>query len=411
MKRYFSATIAIIATLTLSVLISACGGGGGGGSPPPQSPPPPPPPPPVTQNPGGLWFAQLVSMPAPDVFTSFEFNDSAGFTTGSAPYTANFSNGNAETRGVLEFYRSGVNAWHIIVNTSATVTFETLPSTLSFWVRTVNVADVAQIQILDENSVQILPTITPTNAYQLITVNRIPGQSLIGSVIVTSTSGGDVIIDDWTFGYAAFASSTDALDCLVADSMEFVCVVEDSIGDIVASAQGTLQIANGNQVSGSGTLYAAPGAFLGNGSTITALTVSAGTVTEGTALNFALDAGGGTASVSMAFDTDYNRGSDLATIAAVYNTFDIFGDPSSFVIDAAGVISGNSNAGCALTGQVTIIDAAFNAYDVALDLANCGGLDGMYNGLGITQDDLGTDDEFAFVVFTAQNAIIASATQ
>ena len=407
MKRYFSATIA---TLTLSVLISACGGGGGGGSPPPQSPPPPPPPPPVTQNPGGLWFAQLVSTAAPDVFTSFEFNDSAGFTTGTAPYTAAFSNGNAETRGVPSLYISGLNAWHILTATSATVTFETLPSTLSFWVRTESAIDVAQIQILDENSA-VLQTIVPTSSYQLITENRNPGQALIGSVVVTSTSGGDVVIDDWTFGYAAFAGSTDDLACLVADTMEFICVVEDAIGDFVASAQGTLQITNGDQVSGSGTLYAAPGAVLGNGSTITALTVSAGTVTEGTALNFALDAGGGTASVSMLFDNDYNRGSDLATIAAVYNTFDIFGDSSSFVIDAAGVISGNSVAGCALTGQVTIIDAAFNAYDVALGLANCGGLDGMYNGLGITQDDLGTDDQFAFVVFTAQNAIIGAATQ
>lgn len=414
MKRYFSATIAIIATLALSVLISACGGGGGGGSPPPQSPPPPPPPPPVTQNPGGLWFAQLVSMPAPDVFTSFEFNDNAGFTTGSAPYTATFSNGNAETRGILAFYISGLNAWHILVGTSATVTFETLPSTLSFWVRTVNATDVAQIQILDENGMLIL-NVVPTNAYQPlnapITVVRGAGQTLIGSVVVTSTSGGDVVIDDWTFGYAAFAGSTDDLACLVADSMEFVCVVEDSIGDIVASAQGTLQITNGNQVSGSGTLYAAPGTVLGNGSTITALTVSAGTVTEGTALNFALDAGGGTASVSMLFDNDYNRGSALATIEAVYQTFDIYGDTSSFIIDASGVISGNSTSGCVLSGQVTIIDSAFNAYDVALGLANCGGLDGMYNGLGITQDDLGTDDQFAFVVFTAQNAIIATATQ
>jgi len=365
----------------------------------------------VTQNPGGLWFAQLVSTPAPDVFTSFEFNDSGGFTTGIAPYTASFSNGNAETRGIPEFYITGLNAWHILIGTSATVTFETLPSTLSFWVRTENATDVAQIRIFDENSVQISPTITPNSTFQLITVNRNPGQSLIGSVVVTSTSGGDVVIDDWTFGYAAFAGSTDDLACLVADSMEFVCVVEDAVGDFVASAQGTLQITNGNQVSGSGTLYAAPGAVLGNGSTITALTVSAGTVTEGTALNFALDAGGGTASVSMLFDNDYNRGSALATIEAVYQTFDIYGDTSSFIIDVSGVISGNSTSGCVLSGQVTIIDSAFNAYDVALGLANCGGLDGMYNGLGITEDDLGTDDQFTFVVFTAQNAIIATATQ
>ena len=413
MKRLFSATIAIrtiIATLTLSVLISACGGGGGSSPPPP----PPPPPPAVTQNPGGLWFAQLVSTPAPNVFTSFEFNDSAGFTTGTAPYMATFSNGNAETRMVPGFYISGLNAWHILVGTSATVTFETLPSTLTFFVRMPLASDIGNIDIFDEDGMLIL-NVVPTDAYQPlnapISVVRGAGQTLIGSVVVTSISGGDVVIDDWTFGYAAFAGSTDDLACLVADSMEFVCVVEDAIGDLVASAQGTLQIANGNQVSGSGTLYAAPGGVLGNGSTITALTVSAGTVTEGTALNFALDAGGGTAAVSMGFDTDYNRGSDLATIAAVYITFDIFGDTSSFAIDAAGAISGNSSAGCALTGQVTIIDAAFNAYDVALGLANCSGLDGMYNGLGITQDDLGTDDQFTFVVFTAQNAIFGTATQ
>jgi hypothetical protein len=365
----------------------------------------------VTQNPGGLWFAQLVSTPAPNVFTSFEFNNSAGFTTGSAPYTANFSNGNAETRMIPGFYITGLNAWHILIGTSATVTFETLPSTLSFWVRTVNVNDVAQIQILDENSVQIPPTITPTSAYQLITVNRNPGQSLIGSVVVTSTSGGDVVIDDWTFGYAAFAGSTDDLGCLVADSMEFICAIEDGAGDIVASAQGTLVVTNGNQLSGSGSVYAVPGSVLGNGSTLAALSISGGTVAEVTSLDFTLDAAGGTAAVSMLYDTDYDRGSDLATIEAVYQTLDIYGDTSSFMIDAAGVITGNSAASCVLSGQVTIIDAAFNAYDVALDLANCGGLNGMYNGLGATADDLGTDDLFIFAVFDAQNTIIGEATQ
>jgi hypothetical protein len=327
---------------------------------------------------------------------------------------ATFSNGNAETRGIPSFYVTGLNAWHILIGTSATVTFETLPSTLSFHVRTENAADVAEIQILDENSA-VLRTIVPTNAYQQITETRNPGETLIDSVVVTSTSGGDVVIDDWTFGYAAFAGSTDDLACVVADTMEFICVVEDAIGDIVASAQGALQIANGNQVSGSGSVHAVPGSVLDNGSTIAPLTLSGGTVVEVTSLDFTLDAAGGTAAVSMLYDTDYDRGSDLATIAAVYTTFDIYGDTSSFIINASGVISGNSVSGCVLSGQVTIIDSAFNAYDVAFDLANCGGasavLNGSYNGLGLTQDDLGTDDAFAFGVFNAQNAIIAGATQ
>jgi hypothetical protein len=58
-----------------------------------------------------------------------------------------------------------------------------------------------------------------------------------------------------------------------------------------------------------------------------------------------------------------------------------------------------------LSGQVSIIDAAFNAYDVAFDLANCtgvsAGLNGMYNGLGFSADDVGTDDVFIFLVFNA----------
>ncbi len=172
MKRILSATIT---TLTLSVLISACGGSSGGGAAPP--PPPPPPPPPVTQNPGGLWFAQLVSSAAPDVFTSFEFNDSAGFTTGIAPYTANFSNGNAETRMIPGFYISGLNAWHILIGTSATVTFETLPSTLTFFVRMPLASDVGNIDIFDENGMLILnvvlaPPDEPQRPYGEVNVVR-----------------------------------------------------------------------------------------------------------------------------------------------------------------------------------------------------------------------------------------------
>ena len=115
--------------------------------------------------------------------------------------------------------------------------------------------------------------------------------------------------------------------------------------------------------------------------------------------------------MSTTFDNSYDRGSDLTTIAAVYTSFDIFGDMSSFAIDNTGAIFGNSSAGCVLNGQVTIIDAAFNAYDVTLDVANCAGLNGMYDGLGISQDDIVMDDTFAFAVFTAQTVIVGEAVK
>jgi len=365
---------------------------------------------PPVQNPGGIWDGQSVTAAAPDVFTSFEFNAVGPFTVGAAPFRATFSNGRAETRGIPSFYKSGVNSWHILVGTSATVTFETLPNTLTFFVRTENAADVTNIDILDENGALIL-NVVPTAVFplQMISVVRGAGETLIGSVEVTSTSGGDVVIDDFTFG---FAETTDDIACIVAETMEFACAIVDTVsGNFIASAQGTIQIANLNQVSGSGTLYAVPGFTLNDGSTFAALTISAGTVSEGNTLDFTVDAAGTTSTVSTIFDALYNRGSDLATVAAVYTTFDIFGDISSFTIGATGVITGNSVAGCVLNGQVTIIDAAFNAYDVALDVANCAGLNGMYDGLGISDDDVVMDDSFAFAVFTAQTVIVGEAVK
>jgi hypothetical protein len=85
----------------------------------------------------------------------------------------------------------------------------------------------------------------------------------------------------------------------------------------------------------------------------------------------------------------------------MYTMFDLFGDMSSFNIDATGVISGQSATGCVLSGQVSVIDAAANVYDVNLiaDAATCGALSGSYDGLGTSQDEDVADDSFIFAVF------------
>ncbi len=372
--------------LCVAVLLSACGGGGSGGG---GTYPPPPPPPP---SPG-------------DVFTSFEFNATGPFSVGTSPFTATFSSGNAESRGNSAFYISGDNAWHILIGTSATVSFETLPSTLSFWVRTENATVVSDIQILDENGALIM-AVTPTNVYQQIVVNRAAGQTLIGTFVVTSTSGGDVVIDDLTFG---FPSTTSYIGCLVAGTLELVCVVTDvTTGDFVAGVHGTGQV-SGNQITGSGTGHAAPGTTLADGSTVANVTISVGTVSERASLDLTVGAAGTSTSVSTTFDNSYDRGSDLATVAGAYSSFDIFGDPASFSVDANGIITSQSNSGCVGNGQISIIDANFNAYNVTLDVTSCGALDGMYDGLGLTQDNVTMDDVFVFAVFTNQSTVIGAA--
>jgi hypothetical protein len=353
----------------------------------------------------GAWTGDAVTPAPADVSTSFEFDANGPFSVGTSPRTATFSNGVAEARGTPEFHITGDFSWYVLVGTSATVTFETLPSSLSFWVRTENPADVSEIQIFDEAGA-LIQSVTPTDVYQEIDVTRLAGETFIGTFDVNSTSGGDVIIDNLTLG---FSSTTDGIDCVVAISLEVACVLTDTATDeVIGAAQAAIQVTNNNQVSGTGVLYAAPGFVLTDGSVVTALTITGGTFIERDTLNLTVDAAGVTSTVSTLYDAIYERGSSLDTVGGVYSSFDIFGDPSSFAIDANGAISAQSNSGCIANGQVTIIDGLFNAYDVDLDVSGCAGLDGSYDGLGITQDSNATDDEFPFAVFSGQTTIVGA---
>ncbi len=130
--------------------------------------------------------------------TSFEFNATGPFCIGTSPFIATFSSGVTKSVGQSDLYSSGDFSWHVLSGTSATVTFETLPSTVTFFVRTEFAGTVSDIQILDEND-DLIMSVTPTNVFQQIIVNRDPGQTLIGSIVITSISGGDVVIDDFNF--------------------------------------------------------------------------------------------------------------------------------------------------------------------------------------------------------------------
>ena len=134
MKKSFTL---VLASLLLSAFVGACGGGGAA-APPLAGPMPPAAP----QDPGGIWAGQSLTAAFPDVFTSFEFNAVGPFSVGVSPFMATFSNGRAESRGIPSFYITGANSWHILIGTSATVTFETLPSSVNFHVRMPSNADV-----------------------------------------------------------------------------------------------------------------------------------------------------------------------------------------------------------------------------------------------------------------------------
>ena len=168
----------ILGALLLSAFIAACGGSGGGN--------------------GGGGGGGGTNPSACQTSTSFEFNATGPFCIGTAPFTATFSSGVTLSVGQGGLYSSGDFSWFVLSGTSATVTFETLPSTVTFFVRTEFAGTVSDIQILDESD-DLIMSVTPTNVFQQVIVNRDPGQTLIGSIVVTSTSGGDVVIDDFIF--------------------------------------------------------------------------------------------------------------------------------------------------------------------------------------------------------------------
>ena len=140
-------------------------------------------------------------MPDPnacETSTSFEFNATGPFCIGTSPFIARFSSGVAKSVGDGDLYQTGNFSWHVMVGSPATVTFDTDPSTVTFFVRSENLGTVSDIQVLDVNGDFIMQVI-PTTMFLQVLVSRNPGDTLIGSIIVTSTSGGDVVIDDFVW--------------------------------------------------------------------------------------------------------------------------------------------------------------------------------------------------------------------
>ncbi len=399
-------------------LLAGCGGSGGGGAAPPAPPPPPPPPPPpvVPMSAAGIWVGEAVTPDIASIVTGFEFNDTNGFILGTAPFTADFQGGITETRGIGALYKDGAFSWHIS-SAGASIIFDVPGDSLSLWTRTVTAGDVATVKVLDENDVELSSTVVPDNNFVNVIENRNPGETLIGSVVITVAAGDEIVIDAFSFGYPSTAS-TDNIACLfappdpVSPAAEdpFICIFTDAIRALIGSANGTYE-ANGNVVTGTGSLYAAPGETLADGSTVANLTISAGTVVESTSLNVTVDSTGLSIAVTSLFDDTYDRVGDLSVVAAVYADLEIFGDTFSLTIDGAGLISGLSMAtGCVLSGQVAIIDPAANVYGVNLvaDAGTCGALSGNYDGLGSSQDDMLMDDQFNFAVFVDGVKMIAA---
>jgi hypothetical protein len=172
--------------------------------------------------------------------------------------------------------------------------------------------------------------------------------------------------------------------------------------DPFGQGYGTASVSNGNQVSANYTYVADLGTTFSDGSTRATCTLT-GTVVErqSLAVNSQCTSTTGNASqvsVTLAFNALYNRDASLATIAGNYNDL---GDVLN--INGAGVLfEQDASDGCVLNGQVTVVNPAYNAYQVQFTVSNCNAnfaeLNGTnWSGIG-TLDNTVSPEEVIFGV-------------
>jgi hypothetical protein len=145
-------------------------------------------------------------------------------------------------------------------------------------------------------------------------------------------------------------------------------------------------ITSGNSFSANVDAYTALGTTFPDGSSHATGTVT-GTIDERVSItadtNFTTDKGTVTnGTLNLTFSQLYNQPSSLAAIAGNYTDV---ASGTAVSVDASGVISAqDANTGCVINGNVTLIDAAYNAYGVQVSYANCLGTAAVLNGATLT---------------------------
>ena len=173
---------------------------------------------------------------------------------------------------------------------------------------------------------------------------------------------------------------------------------------------GTVSTA-GSVLSGDLTGVTALGFVWPDATAVATITVE-GLVEERMSLSGDYSGGGDMGSFSLEFDPIYDRDSSLANVEGTWVQLDgLLNIFATFVIDADGTVNGTDITGCVYSGAVSIIDSEFNVYDVAVDVANCTGVDaifnGSYNGVGVLSDDVpGSEASDVFTVGVNSESIV-----
>jgi len=150
--------------------------------------------------------------------------------------------------------------------------------------------------------------------------------------------------------------------------------------DDLSQGSGIMSVSNVNNLNGNFQLVTQLGFVFPDGTTLADCTL-VGTVAERQTVTVTIDctttAGlQNQSTATLNYEANYERDSSLATIAGnfqgITSVLNIAGDGTIFAQDAA--------TGCVVNGQVSIIDAAYGAYDFEFTYSNCLGQAAILNG-------------------------------
>jgi hypothetical protein len=106
------------------------------------------------------------------------------------------------------------------------------------------------------------------------------------------------------------------------------------------------------------------------------------------------------------YDLLHEKDANTALLEAVWTGYDDVGNPEvTFTIAADGSFSGQNAQGCTSSGQLTVVDAAYNLYEVQSQVANCA-IAGSYSGLAFLGDVIGMNDALIISIDDGARAIL-----
>jgi hypothetical protein len=225
-----------------------------------------------------------------------------------------------------------------------------------------------------------------------------------GSTIATGQTAGGFYRGLTRATSGAAVGATSAVQFIISEDGEMRGITTTSAASSDATALfSTTAIANNSLAYvGTGTLLAANGDILADGSTSSPLAVQ-GVVSPHNFIAGLYQTTPNLGEFKATYQSAiYERASSLAAVSGSWTLRDGNGNAAgTLTVTSGGTFAGSDLFGCHYAGSVALIDTRYNAYRIRLTVSNCGSLSAQYAGLAGLYDGRSANDSLEFALSSA----------